>query len=89
MQQLGVRVFVFRMATLRPQFSPVCQTAKLRAVRYWWRAGRRGFCGGDPRLDGDMNGRLLARHDVKGDNERIVALASRSWHAAKQWASKR
>ncbi len=40
-------------------------------------------------LDGDMQGRLLARHDVKGDSEETAALANRNWRAAKQWALKR
>ncbi len=50
MQQLGVRVFAIPDGALRPQFSPVCQTAKLTCCMVWWRAGRRGFCSGDPRI---------------------------------------
>ncbi len=61
---------LFRMATLRPQFSPVCQTAKLTCCTVLV-ARRKGVVSAAVirALDGDMNGRLLARHDVKGDNE--------------------
>ncbi|XPE34742.1 fructose-bisphosphatase class II [Shigella flexneri] len=47
-----------------------------------------GPCSGDPRIRWYMNGRLLARHDVKGDNEENRRIGERSWHAAKRWASK-
>lgn len=40
-------------------------------------------------LDGDMQGRLLARHDVKATAKKTAALANRNWRAAKQWALKR
>lgn len=39
-------------------------------------------------LDGDMQGRLLARHDVKGDTAENRRSARTNWRAAKRWASK-
>lgn len=41
---------LFRMAMWRPQFSPVCRTVKSMYCTALARAGRRGFCGGDPRI---------------------------------------
>ncbi len=61
---------LFRMATLRPQFSPVCQTAKLTCCTVLVARRKARVSAAVIRaLDGDMNGRLLARHHVKGDNE--------------------
>ena len=40
-------------------------------------------------LDGDMQGRLLARHDVKATAKKTAALANRNWPAAPRWALKR
>ncbi|XPE43277.1 fructose-bisphosphatase class II [Shigella flexneri] len=70
MQQLGVRDLLLRTATLRPRFSPVCQDGEVD-VLYGIGGAPEGvvFCAVIRALDGDMNGRMLARHDVKGDNE--------------------
>ena len=39
-------------------------------------------------LDGDMNGRLLARHDVKGDNEENRRIGEQELARCKAMASK-
>ena len=39
-------------------------------------------------LDGDMQARLLPRHEVKATTKRIAALAKMSWRAVRQWVSK-
>ncbi len=90
MQQLGVRVFAIPDGDVAASIL-TCMPDSEVDVLYGIGGAPEGVVSAAVirALDGDMNGRLLARHDVKGDNEENRrALASRSWHAAKRWASK-
>ncbi len=90
MQQLGVRVFAIPDGDVAASIL-TCMPDSEVDVLYGIGGAPEGVVSAAVirALDGDMNGRLLARHDVKATTKRIVALASRSWHAAKRWASSR
>ncbi len=71
LQQLGVRVFAIPDGDVspRPRSSPACRTAK--STYCTASAAPEGVVSAAVirALDGDMQGRLLPRHEVKGDNE--------------------
>ncbi len=59
----------FLTATITASILTCMPDGGRRAVRDWRRTRRRGIAAVIRALDGDMQGRLLARHDVKGDGE--------------------
>ncbi|SQI46587.1 Fructose-1,6-bisphosphatase 1 class 2 [Serratia plymuthica] len=86
MQQLGVRVFAIPDGDVAASIL-TCLPESEVDVMYGIGGAPEGVISAAVirALDGDMQARLLPRHQVKGDSARTAASAKKNWRVAKRW----